>query len=98
MDTLGFQPRAFRMRSGCDATTPCALECILKFYAYLKNTQWILPERQPFRISGVVHREYWVVPAHLAGIFCDWRVIAELEFWPDNDASWCLEDPGTLPT
>ena len=24
MDTLGFEPRAFRMRSGCDATTPCA--------------------------------------------------------------------------
>ena len=26
MDTLGFEPRAFRMRSGCDATTPCALD------------------------------------------------------------------------
>ena len=26
LDTLGFEPRAFRMRSGCDATTPCALE------------------------------------------------------------------------
>ena len=26
MDTLGFEPRAFRMRSGCDTTTPCALE------------------------------------------------------------------------
>ena len=25
MDTLGFEPRAFRMQSGCDATTPCAL-------------------------------------------------------------------------
>ena len=37
MDTLGFEPRAFRMRSGCDATTPCALECILKFYAYIKK-------------------------------------------------------------
>ena len=24
MDTLGFEARAFRMRSGCDATTPCA--------------------------------------------------------------------------
>ena len=29
MDTLGFEPRAFRMRSGCDATTPCALVMIL---------------------------------------------------------------------
>ena len=26
MDTLGFEPRAFHMRSGCDTTTPCALE------------------------------------------------------------------------
>ena len=24
LDKLGFEPRAFRMRSGCDATTPCA--------------------------------------------------------------------------
>ena len=28
MDTLGFEPRAFRMRSGCDTTTPCA-RCLL---------------------------------------------------------------------
>ena len=25
VDTLGIEPRAFRMRSGCDTTTPCAL-------------------------------------------------------------------------
>ena len=24
MDTLGIEPEAFRMRSGCDTTTPCA--------------------------------------------------------------------------
>ena len=24
VDTLGIEPRAFRMRSGCDTTTPCA--------------------------------------------------------------------------
>ena len=33
MDTLGIEPRAFRMRSGCDTTTPCArhsqLACML---------------------------------------------------------------------
>ena len=30
MDTLGFEPRAFRMRSGCDTTTPCALgDCVV---------------------------------------------------------------------
>ena len=27
MDTLGIEPRAFRMRSGCDTTTPCARDC-----------------------------------------------------------------------
>ena len=26
LDTLGFEPRAFRMRSGCDTTTPYALK------------------------------------------------------------------------
>ena len=28
MDTLGIEPRASRMLSGCDTTTPCALCCI----------------------------------------------------------------------
>ena len=28
VDTLGFEPRAFRMRSGCDTTTPCAPCCM----------------------------------------------------------------------
>ena len=26
MDTLGIEPRAFFMRSGCDTTTPCTLD------------------------------------------------------------------------
>ena len=32
VDTLGIEPRAFRMRTGCDTTTPCALEwrCTLR--------------------------------------------------------------------
>ena len=34
MDTLGFEPRAFRMRSGCDTTTPCAHICMATL-AYL---------------------------------------------------------------
>ena len=29
MDTLGIEPRAFRMRSGCDTTTPCALQALV---------------------------------------------------------------------
>ena len=31
MDTLGFEPRAFRMGSGCDTTTPCA-ELMMKIH------------------------------------------------------------------
>ena len=34
LDTLGFEPRAFRMRSGCDTTTPCALEWHAKTCCY----------------------------------------------------------------
>ena len=34
LDTLGFEPRAFRMRSGCDTTTPCALEWHAKTCRY----------------------------------------------------------------
>ena len=30
MDTLGIEPRASRMLSGCDTTTPCALEDFTK--------------------------------------------------------------------
>jgi hypothetical protein len=45
MDTLGFEPRAFRMRSGCDTTTPCAplskvaSSAILKIHAYACTQQ-----------------------------------------------------------
>ena len=31
MDTLGIEPRAFRMRIGCDTTTPCAPEPLLSW-------------------------------------------------------------------
>ena len=39
MDTLGIEPRAFRMRSGCDTTTPCALEwrCTLRVTMFARD-------------------------------------------------------------
>ena len=42
MDTLGIDPRAFRMRGGCDTATPCAQ---LKTHAYapLKDAQHQIP-------------------------------------------------------
>ncbi len=44
MDTLGFEPRAFRMRSGCDTTTPCAL------YSTASGVSWCL--LWPSRVLG----------------------------------------------
>ena len=43
MDTLGIEPRASRMLSGCDTTTPCALLtifflCLHEVYAHDTNT------------------------------------------------------------
>ena len=43
MDTLGIEPRASRMLSGCDTTTPCAhlqnsnTTCHVGFYQFLKT-------------------------------------------------------------
>ena len=50
MDTLGFEPRAFRMRSGCDTTTPCApvllavkiLICACKYLMEAKGLGYFL--------------------------------------------------------
>ena len=51
MDTLGFEPRAFRMRSGCDTTTPCAL-CI----SAARMTE--VPERTPSVEQRIAHPVY----------------------------------------
>ena len=39
MYTLGIEPRAFRMRGGCDTTTPCALEwrCTLRASMFARD-------------------------------------------------------------
>ena len=41
VDTLGIEPRAFRMRSGCDTTTPCALRMcnVTSTFYTLKNIE-----------------------------------------------------------
>ena len=36
LDTLGIEPRAFRMRSGCDTTTPCAHSAVLSVHCDLR--------------------------------------------------------------
>ena len=43
MDTLGFEPRAFRKRSGCDATTPCApWDTCARFFMCLRRLRALL--------------------------------------------------------
>jgi hypothetical protein len=45
MDTLGIEPRAFRMRSGCDTTTPCApCRNAEKWSTSLASTKCSLPK------------------------------------------------------
>ena len=45
VDTLGIEPRASRMLSGCDTTTPCAqLSMILKSMTNKHNVQLDFPE------------------------------------------------------
>ena len=48
MDTLGFEPRAFRMRSGCDTTTPCAQMMNLKSASIQVQSyiNWIMRRKQ----------------------------------------------------
>ena len=47
MDTLEIEPRAFRMRSGCDTTTPCAHDIPAQISPYFSEHRWS---------SGRIHR------------------------------------------
>ena len=47
VDTLGIEPRAFRMRSGCDTTTPCAHDIPAQISPYFSEHRWS---------SGRIHR------------------------------------------
>ena len=51
MDTLGIEPRAFRMQSGCDTTTPCAPEHDSQeaLALALPSEQWTLMQFIPFK-------------------------------------------------
>ena len=53
VDALGINPRAFRMRSGCDTTTPCALRIsnvTLTFYTL--NTLKTLAQHVEFDVRN----------------------------------------------
>ena len=54
VDTLGFEPRAFRMRSGCDTTTPCALEVFAR-------ARTLAAARAPRANAGIRMRAQWDV-------------------------------------
>ena len=59
MDTLGFEPRAFRMRSGCDTTTPCA-PCMVRNLRRLKYQRFASPpyEACPLICHATHQRHY----------------------------------------
>ena len=40
MDTLGIEPRASRMLSGCDTTTPCARKSVKLVRETMPNNEW----------------------------------------------------------
>ncbi len=54
MDILGFEPKAFRMRSGCDATTPCALALIYK--TVMRSTHQHSDDIQRFLINSIFYK------------------------------------------
>ena len=64
MDTLGFEPRAFRMRSGCDATTPCALVHCATLSHYLQHDAGA--RRWP--ASHTVHQNDMAAPASMQAL------------------------------
>ena len=57
MDTLGFEPRAFRMQCGCDTTTPCARPPVS---AAIQTLDPINPSRhQEWPSSGGAHARFF---------------------------------------
>ena len=52
MDTLGIEPRAFRMQSGCDTTTPCA-----RLLSMLANPYRV--EKEGGSGVGVISADVW---------------------------------------
>ena len=51
LDTLGFERRAFRMRSGCDTTTPCAQQNI-RLHRSSKYNSWWGPRANPWWVEA----------------------------------------------
>ena len=79
MDTLGIEPRAFRMRSGCDTTTPCArhsqLACAVAHWASRQlqvMVPWGLSPKNSNTLQQVLDTpghtgRLWKCPGHLRG-------------------------------
>ena len=66
MDTLGFEPRAFRMRSGCDTAPPCALGALAKYRKLKAQTARGHDETQDAWVGGlamVATSEAWALSA-----------------------------------
>ena len=75
MDTLRIEPRAFRMRSGCDTTTPCTLD---RFKQITHTHTQLLPLLRHRVVLGAV--EFRTTPRCLgpvrAHLFSHWDAVS----------------------
>ena len=65
LDTLGFEPRAFRMRSGCDTTTPCARLASFLLFLNVKVRSKIRTHKRPGREFSAMVNEGKVCPDYV---------------------------------
>ena len=108
MDTLGFEPRAFRMRSGCDTTTPCAPErsgrqalrrCVLhacKAHTALRGHSGELVQHASKPHGQALHAHTWTQGGtrHCTAACASWLSLSELGSWQYQTwAHWDL-NPG----
>ena len=71
MDTLGFEPRAFRMQSGCDTATPCA---------HILSNSRIPSGETPRDGHGADHKSFRASRSSFTGIFYpEWTRIGSLQ-------------------
>ena len=75
LDTLGIEPRAFRMRSGCDTTTPCALCSTCK---QAEHVLWKLDDPRTRAICMLIGR---AEAAPVAGNTCCKEQLAPSCMW-----------------
>ena len=104
MDTLGFEPRAFRMRSGCDATTPCApcrhtcscmfiehwrwSRCQSAVRCHVCSQRWYWPAR--WRCPTRMHGSGWCAHSAQRHDHCTQSLSCSIQL---SDVAWLPQGP-----